>query len=717
MPDVNVLLSFMTRWRGLPAVALASLLVAGLVLGLRSTGVMQGLEFWTYDQLIQQQPDEGPDPRILIVKVTENDLRNVGFPIPDRTLDQILAKIQSYRPQVIGLDIYRENPTDPGLLKRFATSDDLVAVTTLGNGSGVAAPPGMPLDRVAASDIPVDSAGVVRRGLFYLTPQDQPIFSLSLMLALHYLEAQGLTLDRDPTNPAHIKIGKSIFIPLDSQAGGYQNLDARGYQTLIHYRSATQVARQVSLGDILAGKVDPDEIKGRIVLLGITADSVRDLFYTPYSTGPDLRMPGVFIHAQLTSQILSAVLDDRPLIWFWTEFEEALWITLWALGGGLLAWQVRPVWLMALLGGVGVGLLGGMGWLLFAQAGWIPLIPAVLALLLSPLAGLVALSALPPSEFRPVDDEQTLLAPLNPINTVTHDLSAMSRSIDPQNRYRLERKLGSGGMGDVYLSLDSLVGKQVAIKILKANTQSRTDFRIRFEREVAICAALNSNNIVQVSDYGVTIEGNPFYVMEYLRGQSLGQVLKQERRLSVERSIAIVLQICNGLSLAHQGVVLMGEGEPIKVVHRDLKPDNIFLIPTGLGELVKVLDFGIVKVQNVPDQDSLTLTGQFLGTSRYAAPEQWEERPDLDHRADIYSLGVIFYEMLSGSNPFNFPPGKTTLAQWCQGHVFMEPTPIRQQAECGTISPKLEAIVMRCLAKTPEERFATVEDLSTALRS
>ncbi|MGL4621273.1 MAG: serine/threonine-protein kinase, partial [Chroococcidiopsis sp.] len=214
----------------------------------------------------------------------------------------------------------------------------------------------------------------------------------------------------------------------------------------------------------------------------------------------------------------------------------------------------------------------------------------------------------------------------------------IGRSIGDRQRYRLDRRVGAGGMGDVFLAMDTLLGKQVALKLLKDTLVTSLDLKKRFEREVAVSAALKSDHIVEVSDYGVTAEGFPFYVMEYLRGQSLGQLLRQQRQLSVERTVNIITQVCDGLALAHEGVTLWREKatikEHIQVVHRDLKPDNIFLVPTVLGELVKILDFGIAKIRE--DRVEYTqLTNMFLGTFHYAAPEQIEVEKDIDGRADI----------------------------------------------------------------------------------
>jgi serine/threonine-protein kinase len=299
----------------------------------------------------------------------------------------------------------------------------------------------------------------------------------------------------------------------------------------------------------------------------------------------------------------------------------------------------------------------------------------------------------------------------------------LGRCIGERQRYRLEQHLGAGGMGDVFVARDVPIGKLVALKILKGSLAGSADLRKRFEREVTLCAALKSDHIVNISDYGVTDEGYPFYVMEYLQGQSLGQLLRQQR-LGVERSVSIAIQVCQGLRLAHQGVTLWQNGatstKQIKVVHRDLKPDNIFLVPTALGELVKILDFGIAKICN--DTNEFTnLTNVFIGTFHYAAPEQFELGTEVDERADIYSLGVILYEMLSGTDPFGFDfyRHRSTISgmSWVFAHASKPPIHLRSQPNCGHFSLELEAVVMRCLQKSPRDRFASVDDLSRALQA
>ncbi|BAY07547.1 serine/threonine protein kinase [Calothrix sp. NIES-2098] len=296
------------------------------------------------------------------------------------------------------------------------------------------------------------------------------------------------------------------------------------------------------------------------------------------------------------------------------------------------------------------------------------------------------------------------------------------RFIGDNQRYRLDKRLAGGGMGEVFLAMDTRVGQQVALKLLKDTLVPSKEMRKRFEREIAVCAALQSDHIVKISDCGVTEEGFPFYVMEYLRGQTLRQLLLREKRLSVERTVGIIAQVCKGLQLAHQGVTLQRDGgkstEHIQVIHRDLKPDNIFLVPTDLGEWVKILDFGVAKIRHESSEQT-NITNTFIGTFRYAAPEQIQSDKNLDARADIYSLGLILYEMLSGVDPFGLGVKAHNIseASWVLAHAYEPPKPLRSQPGCEYLSEQLEAVVLKCLQKNPNNRFASVEELDRALQS
>ena len=294
----------------------------------------------------------------------------------------------------------------------------------------------------------------------------------------------------------------------------------------------------------------------------------------------------------------------------------------------------------------------------------------------------------------------------------------IGRCLGDNQRYRIDKRLGGGGMGDVFLATDTRIGVQVALKLLKDTLVESTEMRQRFEREITISAALPSEHIVNVSDCGVTPEGYPFYIMEYLRGESLGDLLRREHQIGLDRTVNIVSQICSGLLPAHQGITLPSGEHIQQVVHRDLKPDNIFLLSTDLGDRVKIVDFGIAKLRN-DRSENLTLANTFLGTLRYSSPEQMMGDENLDGRADIYSLGVMMYEMLSGADPFGFnrEPRHVSEASWIFAHTQEQPKSLRSNAGCEQFSLELEELVLRCLAKDPHQRFRSVAELSQALQS
>ena len=235
-----------------------------------------------------------------------------------------------------------------------------------------------------------------------------------------------------------------------------------------------------------------------------------------------------------------------------------------------------------------------------------------------------------------------------------------------QNRYRLSRLLGQGSMGRVYGAEDvALGGIPVAIKFL-AQTLLNQRMRDRFEREAKTCAQLGqrSLHIVRVTDYGVDEDEIPFYVMEYLRGESLSEVITQQA-IALPRFLSVTRQVCLGLQCAHQGITIDGKTYPI--VHRDIKPSNVLVSrDESLGELTKILDFGIAKIM----QDSSNQTQCFMGTLAYSSPEQMEGR-ELDERSDIYSLGVMMFQMLTGKMPLH--ADTHSFGGWYKAHHFYTP--------------------------------------------
>ena len=375
--------------RILPAI-LAGATVTMLLMGVRRLGVLQSWELGSFDSLVRLQPDAGPDPRLLIVGISEADIQALGrFPISDGAIAQTLTKLQKYHPKAIGLDLYRDLRQQPGhqeLLGQLK-APNVVAIAKLSDSEspGVPAPPGVPPDRVGFNDFVLDADGVVRRNLLSVSQSDKKTaFSFSVQVALLYLKDR-VQPENSSINPNQIDWGQAKFLPLQSDSGGYANLDARGYQILLKYRSGKQVARQVSIRQVLNGEIDPSWVKDKIVLIGTTAPSTRDLFLTPYSPvqKQSPKMPGVLLHAQMLSQILSAVLDGRSLFWIWPGWAEILWNGSWAVVGGAVAWRIQHPARAGLVGAVASIGLFGISFGIFIGGGWVSLVSPALGLVVT----------------------------------------------------------------------------------------------------------------------------------------------------------------------------------------------------------------------------------------------------------------------------------------------------------------------------------------------
>lgn len=377
---------------------LVSIATTGMIIGVRYLGVLQPLELSAFDQLLRLRPPEKPDSRLLIVTVTEEDVRSQQSEKPrgslsDKSLAQLLEKLELYQPAAIGLDIYRDYPVDenyPELAKRMHTSDRFVAVCKVSNPrtgkSGVAPPPEVSSDKLGFSDILLDQDNVVRRHYLALTPPPSSAcnasYALSVQLALRYLYNQGIKLQF--TKEGVWQLGKLKFQPLEAHTGAYQGIDALGHQILLNYRSSPSpeaIAPRITLGQVLAGKLNTAAVQDRIVLIGTTAESFRDYSLTPYTIqGKSQTLAGVILQAQMVSQLLSAALDGRPLLWSWSVWTEVIWIWGWSLTGSLLAWYLRrPIYLLLAVG-IGFVFLYSSSLILLVQLGcWVPLVPAALA--------------------------------------------------------------------------------------------------------------------------------------------------------------------------------------------------------------------------------------------------------------------------------------------------------------------------------------------------
>lgn len=364
-------------------VFLASVLITAVVLQVRQLGGLEPLELAAFDQMVRLQPDAGCDPRLLVVGITEADIQALKqWPLSDRTVAQVLEKLQQYQPKVIGLDLYRDIPQPPGnraLLEQL-TAPNIIAIAKLDDADvgGVPPPPGVPEERIGFNDLVLDPDGVVRRNLMFASTGTDDFYSFSLQLSRSYLASQDISLR---ISPSSLQLGKTVFVPIDANSGGYQTIDAQGYQVLLNYRSAHLVAQQVTVTQVLNGQLNPEWVKDKVVLIGTTAPSAKDLFFTPYSAAEREipKMPGVLVHAQMVSQILSAVLDERPLFWFWPQWSEALWVWGWSLVGGMLAWRLSYPLNLGLAGCATLGGLFGISYGIFTQAGWVPLVAPALA--------------------------------------------------------------------------------------------------------------------------------------------------------------------------------------------------------------------------------------------------------------------------------------------------------------------------------------------------
>jgi eukaryotic-like serine/threonine-protein kinase len=277
------------------------------------------------------------------------------------------------------------------------------------------------------------------------------------------------------------------------------------------------------------------------------------------------------------------------------------------------------------------------------------------------------------------------------------------------NRYQLGDLIGKGAMGRVYEAKDMLLGNaRVAVKFLsQAILNQKT--RDRFETEAKICALLGeqSINIVRVKDYGVDEMEIPYYVMEYLQGDNLRELAKRSP-LNLQRFFSLSRQICSGLQCAHHGIVI--DDKLCPVIHRDIKPSNILVVEDlSLGELVKVLDFGIAKLQS--DQDA---TSSFKGTLAYCSPEQMEGK-ELDSRSDIYSLGVLLFEMLTGEIPLR--PETHSFASWYQVHHHQEPKSLANLRPDLKLPKTVENLIYSCLSKSPSDRPNTISDIIYVLEN
>jgi CHASE2 domain-containing sensor protein len=639
--------------------------VTVLVIGLQKLQVLETMELKIYDQMVQLLPDQGPDQRLLIISITEEDLQKWNWPLSSEILDRLFDNLQQYQPRAIGLDIFRDLPVQPGhekLLERLQQSDVIISICKHAdsNSAGIASPQGVEPSQVGFSDLVEDTDGFIRRNLISVnvdkSDKCQTPYSLSWQLATKYLAVGGI--QPELTTKQELKLRDVVFKPLETHSGGYENADAQGYQILLNYRSHRQIAPQVTLTDILTGKIQPNLVKDRIVLVGSKAPSLKDVFNTPFNSGKaddSGRMTGVEIHAQITSEILSAVLNNQPLFWFLPPWGEFLWIGTWSAMGGFLACRIRhPL-------GLGIGqtisllVLFAGNLIIFTQAGWLPVIAPALSLILT------ANAVIAYSNYASQQEEQKIRGILEEQAKAIEELRSHQTNTDYNNsnyvtgqplnnnallkgRYQITDRLGGGGFGKTYLAQDTQRPRN-PLCVVKQMSPARRDpeyLKIAtrlFNNEASILETLGKHQ--QIPQLLAFFEQNQeFYlIQEYIEGHTLTKELTPGKCCSYNQVMNILNEVLQVLVFVHS----------YGVIHRDIKPDN--LIRRKEDHKIVLIDFGGVK-QIQPQQqtpDNLTIG---FGTSGYAPGEQLNGMPRLN--SDIYALGIIAIQALTGITPKDF---------------------------------------------------------------
>jgi CHASE2 domain-containing sensor protein/nitrogen-specific signal transduction histidine kinase/DNA-binding NarL/FixJ family response regulator len=361
-------------------------------------GLYQLLEWSTLAKFMELRPPESAEKRILIVKIEEKNIAEAGkWPIPDATLAKLLSKIKAQKPAAIGMDIYRDLPVEPGhqeLVEVMKSTPNLIGIKKFIGEKVPPSPTLSQLNQIAIADMVLDQDGKIRRALLSAGDEKGQVFlGLAAQLSLMYLQPRGIDLESLDSQGTILRLGKAVFHPLRGNEFNYRGADAGGYQILLNYRGDEEKFDTVNMRDVLNGSVSPEMIRDRIILIGTTAESINDFFSVGYDSKPTHTgelMPGVVVHANLVSQIVSAAIDDRPLIQVWSSSAEWLWVIGWSFVGSGVSWQLlqinskRKLWGLPILGIVlaAGGLITG-SYVIFLSGWWVPVVSPVLALIVS----------------------------------------------------------------------------------------------------------------------------------------------------------------------------------------------------------------------------------------------------------------------------------------------------------------------------------------------
>ncbi|MCL6754005.1 CHASE2 domain-containing protein [Nostoc sp. CCCryo 231-06] len=660
----------------LQIILVTSVGVTAFIWGVCELKWLQPWELRVYDQMLRSQKAEAPDRRILLVKITDEDLKREKWTISDRRINQLLKKIESYQPRIVGLYLFQ--PEDKNLAANLQNQENIVSTclfSSLGRDE-IPPPPNFPIDNVGFSDVIADNENdqIIRRSLLFANSTDKKCttsFAFGALIAINYLEKQGI--EYQFTKKGDFQLGKTLFPRLQPNSGSYQHLDADGYQILLNYRHPNSLADQVTLTQVLSGQVNPNLVKDRLVIIGTTAANFpQSSFYTPYSALPDqpARMPALFIHAQIASQLISTVLDGRHLIWYWPDWAELIWVWGWSLLGSILAWRWRNPLLLLVVGGTTLLGLVGICVALFLQGGWIPLVPSGLALVISSIFVITYTSYQNQRQTQviilQVEKQQEAIAQLN---VLLEDKTALPDSYldfpppvdSPEiksgdlllsGRYKISQVLGAGGFGRTYLAQDTQ-RPGTPICVVKKLMPARQDPRFLqvarrlFNSEAEILQSLGKHH--QIPELLAYFEDDQeFYlIQEYIEGHTLSEELPPVQNVQNESFVIEMLkQVLEVLEFVHQH----------RVIHRDIKPTNI--IRCAQDNRLVLIDFGAVKLMQPPSSEQTELATVAIGTRGYAPPEQFAGHPRLC--SDIYALGMIAIQAITGIPPQELHPDPET---------------------------------------------------------
>ena len=384
---------------------LISVLLAVSIFISKNNGWLQTFEWMVFDTFMQVEPKESVDHRIVIVALKETDIKKLKqYPVSDRNLATVLTKIKQQKPRIIGLDIFRDVAVREGqedLAQVFKSTPNLIGIQKVGlndpDSSIEPHPVLKELGQVSTVDIQPDGDRKIRRTLLYpMAEGSENIPTLGLAVALRYLDKQGITYGEDSNG--FLQIGGTSFPWLGKNDGGYSNMDDGSYQILINYRGAVGSFTTVSFSEVLANEVAPNLMRDRIVLVGASAESSKDLFYTPYSNNfestPE-EMAGVEIHANIASQVISTVLENRPLFKFLPEKVEYLAIICTTIFTLFLLWKSKPnnykrksgsfiIMSVVIVGSICSAIIY-LGYFAFLKSFWLPVFFPLLCITISSL--------------------------------------------------------------------------------------------------------------------------------------------------------------------------------------------------------------------------------------------------------------------------------------------------------------------------------------------